>query len=103
MKGSIAMGSRRITPTCPVAAAVVSEAIVAPRNTPCCQLQLSQMSGATRARRPPKRMAERGTPCGSSHLGEIEGHWRAGAVKREFGCAALSEEAGVHSSPFQLM
>ena len=31
MKGSIAIGSRRMTPTCPVAAAVVSEAIVAPR------------------------------------------------------------------------
>src|SRR5579883_1452410 len=35
-------------------------------------------------------MAEIGTPCGSSHLGEIVGHWPAGAVKRELGCAAAS-------------
>ena len=33
----MAMGSRRVTPTAPVLAAVVSEAIVAPTNTPCCQ------------------------------------------------------------------
>src|SRR5690349_4795521 len=31
--------------------------------------------------------AEIGTPCGSCQCGEIEGHWLAGAVKREFGCA----------------
>ena len=33
--GSIANGSRRSLPTAPAAAAVVSEAIVAPTNTPC--------------------------------------------------------------------
>src|SRR5579859_4967092 len=33
-------------------------------------------------------MAEMGTPCGSCQCGEIEGHWLAGAVKRELACAA---------------
>jgi hypothetical protein len=36
-KGSIAIGSRRTRPTAPVAAAVVSEAIVAPKYTPWFQ------------------------------------------------------------------
>src|SRR5262249_19065447 len=31
-----------------------------------------------------------GTPCGSSQRGEMDGHWRAGEVKRAFGCAAFS-------------
>ena len=35
MKGSIAIGSRRTTPTAPVAAAVVSEESVAPMKVPC--------------------------------------------------------------------
>src|SRR5258706_15552622 len=61
------------------------------------------MRGATRARRAPKNMAESGTPCGSSQCGEIDGHWLAGAVKRAFGCAPLSLDAGVQSSPFQLI
>ena len=42
----MAIGSRRVTPTAPVAAAVVSEAIVAPTKTPCCQLRDSYTSGA---------------------------------------------------------
>ena len=50
---------------------------------------LWKTSGATRARRPPKMIAESGTPCGSSQRGDMVGHWRAEAVKREFGCAAL--------------
>ncbi len=33
----MAMGSRRVTPTWPVLAAVVSDAIVAATKTPCCQ------------------------------------------------------------------
>ena len=70
--GSIAMGSRRVTPTAPVAAAVVSDAMVAPTNTPCCQLNDSYTSGASRARRPPKINAEIGTPPGSSQRGEID-------------------------------
>jgi hypothetical protein len=32
----MAIGSRRKTPTLPVAAAVVSDHSVAPRNVPCC-------------------------------------------------------------------
>src|SRR5579885_1846986 len=31
-----------------------------------------------------------GTPSGSSHAGSMVGLWDAGAVKREFGCAALA-------------
>src|SRR6187549_323393 len=46
-------------------------------------------------------MAEIGTPCGSSNLGLIDGHCAAGAVKRLFGCAAFSLDAGVHGWPFQ--
>src|ERR1700680_628002 len=88
--GSMAMGSRRVTPTAPVAAAVVSDAIVAPTYTPCCQLNDSYTSGATRARRPPKINAEIGTPSGSSQRGEIDGAWWAGTVYRELACAGGS-------------
>ena len=35
----MAMGSRRVTPTSPVIAAVVSDAMLAPTKTPCCQLK----------------------------------------------------------------
>src|SRR4051794_22747840 len=31
-----------------------------------------------------------GTPSGSSHAGSMVGHCEAGAVKREFGCAAFA-------------
>src|SRR6202163_2006108 len=95
-KGSMAIGSRRSSPTLPAAAAVVSLLTVAPRNVPCCQLNDSVTSGTTPARRPPKRMASIGTPFGSSHSGAITGHWLAGTVKRALGWAALREEAGVH-------
>src|SRR5262245_32224225 len=57
------------------------------------------------ARRPPKIMALIGTPLGSSHAGSIVGHCEAGAVKREFGCAAFLPVslpiAGVHLLPCQ--
>src|SRR5271157_3801246 len=99
-KGSMAIGSRRVTPTSPVAAAVVSDAIVAPTNTPCCQSNDSYTSGATRARRPPKMNAEIGTPSGASHFGEMLGDCRAGTVYREFGCAAAPREES-QFSPFQ--
>src|ERR671917_283651 len=46
-KGSIAIGSRRTTPTAPVAAAVVSEARVAPRNVPCCQSKALAGTGSS--------------------------------------------------------
>src|ERR1700684_4487360 len=100
--GSMAMGSRRTIPTFPVAAAVVSLAIVAPTNTPCCQSNDSYTSGATRARRPPKINAEIGTPSGASHFGEILGDWCAGTVYREFGCAAAPFEES-QASFFQLI
>src|SRR5271167_378225 len=97
----MAIGSRRTTPTAPVAAAVVSDAMVAPRNTPCCQLRDWYTSGMSVARRPPNRIAEIGTPLGSSQCGDIDGHWCAGVVKRELGCAALVSLAGVHGRPCQ--
>src|SRR5262249_61493775 len=84
------MGSGRTTPTAPLCAAVVSDATEAATKTPCAQSRASNTSGATRARRPPKRKALIGTPCGSSQRGEIDGHWRAGAVERAVGGAALS-------------
>src|SRR5216684_8172029 len=101
-KGSIAIGSRRVTPTSPVAAAVVSLAIEAPTNTPCCQSNDSYTSGATRALRPPKINAEIGTPSGASHFGEILGDCAAGTVYRAFGCAAVPFDES-HFSPFQLI
>ena len=49
--------------------------------------------------------AEIGTPAGSSHFSSIDGHCPAGAVKREFGWAALRPVsfaiAGVQSLPCQ--
>src|SRR5277367_798412 len=101
-KGSMAIGSRLTIPTFPVEAAVVSLAIVAPTNTPCCQSNDSYTSGATRARRPPKINAEIGTPSGASHFGEILGAWLAGTVYRAFGCAAAPFDES-HFSPFQLI
>src|SRR5246127_6004981 len=98
----MAMGSRRVTPTAPVIAAVVSEAIPAPTRTPCCQLNDSYTSGASRARLPPKINAEIGTPSGASHFGEMLGDWPAGTVYRPFGCAAGPFEES-HSSFFQLI
>ena len=85
----------------PAWAAVVSELMIEPRNTPCCQSKLSVTSGTLVARRPPKRIAEIGTPLGSSHSGAIDGHCEAGAVKRAFGWAAGASAAGVQSLPFQ--
>src|SRR3984885_13021671 len=99
------MGSRRTWPTPPVAAAVVSDPIVAPTYTPALQLNAWYTSGIVVARRPPKINALIGTPCGSSHDGSIVGHCDAGAVKREFGCAAFAPVslpiAGVHLRPCQ--
>ena len=42
-----------------------------------------------------------GRLLGSSHSGAMTGHCAAGAVKRLFGCAAFSFEAGVHGLPCQ--
>src|SRR5262249_44164127 len=92
----IANGSKRSAPTLPVAAAVVSLLMIEPRNVPCCHDSASLTSGTIVPRRPPNRIAEIGTPFGSSHAGEIDGHWRAGVVNRECGGAALRLLGGVH-------
>src|SRR6266702_4538035 len=73
----------------------------APRKTPWAQSKDSVTSGTVVARRPPNRIAEIGTPAGSSHSGAMIGHWAAGAVNRELGWAAGSGEPGVQSRPFQ--
>src|SRR5579864_4301172 len=99
--GSMANGSRRSFPTAPVAAAVVSDAMIEPRNTPCCQEYAWWMSGTTVDRRPPKRMASMGTPRPSCHSGAIAGSCAAGAVNRALGCAADVPDAGVQSWPNQ--
>src|SRR5579875_2465473 len=96
-KGSMAKGSRRSLPTAPAAAAVVSEAMMEPRNTPCRQLNASVISDTTLERRPPKRMAEMGTPLGSSHSLAIAGSWDAGTVKRALGWEAVVVDSGVQS------
>src|SRR6516165_9711628 len=101
MNGSIANGSKRTSPTVPAAAAVFSELMIDPRKTPCCQSNDSVTRGTFVARRPPKRMAEIGTPVGSSHSGAIDGHCAAGAVNRALGCAAGVADAGVQSFRFQ--
>ena len=67
MNGSIAIGSRRTTPTAPTAAAVVSEESVAPMKVPWFQSRASVTSGMVVLRRPPKRIASIGTPRGSSY------------------------------------
>jgi len=61
----------------------------------------SMTSGTVEARRPPNKIAEIGTPAGSSHSGAMIGHWSAGVVNRAFGCAAGSSPPGVQSRPFQ--
>src|SRR5581483_1630486 len=57
------------------------------------------------ARRPPKMMALMGTPPGDSQSGSMVGHCDAGAVNREFGCAAFAPVcfaiSGVHLRPCQ--
>jgi len=61
------------------------EPMIEPRKTPWFQSKLSWTSGMVVLRRPPTRIAEIGTPAGSSHSGAITGHCLAGAVKRAFG------------------
>src|SRR5215468_1131692 len=100
-KGSIAIGSRRTTPTLPVAAAVVSLPSVAPKKTPLTQLKACITSGTVVARRPPKMIALMGTPFGSSQNLLSTGLFVAGAVKREFGCAAFVPRLGSHGLPVQ--
>src|SRR5919112_958250 len=101
MNGSMAIGSRRTTPTAPVAAAVVSDDSVAPRNTPCCQSRDSVTSGIVVRRRPPKKIASIGTPRGSSHSGAMIGHCPAGVQNRELGWDDSSPDDGVQDRPRQ--
>src|SRR6516225_6488333 len=58
-------------------------------------------------RRPPKTIADTGTPSGDSQAASITGHCDAGAVKRPFGCAAVAPVclaiSGVHGLPCQSM
>src|SRR3954469_23856246 len=99
--GNIAIGSKRSLPTAPAAAAVVSLAMIEPRNTPCSQSNACVTSGTVVRRRPPNRIALIGTPAGSSHSGAIDGHCDAGAVNLAFGCAAVVSAVGVHGWPRQ--
>src|SRR3954452_10581771 len=101
MNGSIAIGSRRTTPTRPTAAAVVSDDRVAPRYTPCTQSRASVTSGMVVLRRPPNRIASIGTPRGSLYSGARIGHWLIGVQNRLLGCADGVWESGVQSWPRQ--
>src|ERR1043165_4801463 len=101
--GNIANGSRRNTPACPSAAAVVSEPHDEPMKTPCSQSNASFTSGIVFGRRPPNIIAESGTPSGFCQSGSMTGHCDAGAVKRELGWAPFRPESGVHSLPSQSM
>src|SRR5919112_4676314 len=101
MNGSMAIGSRRTTPTAPVAAAVVSLESVAPMKTPCTQSRDSVTSGTVVFRRPPNRIAEIGTPFGSSYSGARIGHWLIGVQNRLFGWLDGSSGSGVQALPFQ--
>lgn len=96
MKGRIAMGSARSSPLALSAADVVSDIIVAPLNTPCSQSSDCTQRGIVSERRPPKIIALMGTPSEEFQFGSSDGHWSAGAVKRELGCAALPSP-GDHS------
>ena len=82
-------------------AAVVSAPAVAPRYTPSVQLNDWTTSGTVDDRRPPKRMAEIGTPLGS--VANRESAWllESCTVNRLFGWAAYSREPFVHGRPRQ--
>src|SRR5712692_1889126 len=97
----MAIGSRRTTTTLPVAAAVVSEPSVAPRKTPWDQLNDWSTRGTVLLRRPPKMIAEIGTPSGSFTCLASTGLVFIGEVKRLLGCAAFSGEPFFQGCPFQ--
>src|SRR5580765_3921994 len=82
-------------------AAVVSEPSVAAMYTPSFQLFASVTSGTVDERRPPKIIAEIGTPAGLSHSGSSDGHCVADTVKRALACAAGRPESGVQGWPCQ--
>src|SRR6266700_3377554 len=100
-KGSIAIGSRRSGGKPASAAAVASDPIVAALYTPCDQLKAWKTSGMSPLIRPPKMKPAIGTPLGSSQCSSSDGQRVSGVVKREFGCAAGTPDAGVQSFPRQ--
>src|SRR3954465_1899066 len=77
MNGSMANGSRRTTPTAPVAAAVVSEESVAPMNTPWFQSRAAVTRGIVvlrrRAKKAPRTGAPPGAPGSGARAGEARG------------------------------
>ena len=83
------------------AAAVASDLSVAPKKTPCCQLNASQTRGTPSGLRPPRRIASILTPFGSSQCESMIGQFLAGVQNRELGWAGLVLEAGVQSFPIQ--
>src|SRR3954470_4501488 len=97
MNGSIAIGSRRTTPTAPVAAAVVSDDKVAPMNVPWTQSRASVTRGIVVLRRPPNKMSSIGAPRGSWYSGARIGHCEIGVQNRLLGCDDGSSEAGLQS------
>jgi len=71
-------------------------------NAPCAQSRASVTSGTVFARRPLNRIAEIGTPRGSSYSGAMIGHCVIGVQNREFGCDDGSVASSrVHDRPFQ--
>src|SRR5574341_2592033 len=93
-KGFMAKGSRRRLPRAPMFADVVSDAAVAPRNTPWSHEEASYTRGTTLLLRPPKMKMSMGTPSGSAQSGQMPGHCAAGAVNRALGGAASSRLVG---------
>ena len=101
-KGSMAIGSRRSSPTAPAAAAVFSLPMIEPRKVPCCQSRASFTSGTTVARRPPKRIALIGTPFGSSHSSARSPGTGSPAREARVRVGGLGVSlSGVQSLPFQ--
>src|SRR2546430_17679457 len=92
----MAIGARLTTPTFPVAAAVVSEPIVAAKSTPESQSSASATSGTVSERRPPNTKADIRTPYGFSQSESIEGHCDAGTVNISLGCAAFLLQPRAH-------
>src|SRR6516225_6441320 len=99
----MANGSLLTFPCSPNAAAVVSEPIVEAMYTPKFQLNAWYTNGIVPALRPPNTKAPIRTPSGFSQSLSMDGHWEAGAVNLELGCATGLPLAVSCFSPFQLM
>ena len=78
--------------------------MIEPRNTPCSQSKASVTSGTLVARRPPKRMAEIGTPVGVLPLGGDRRALRGRGGEAGVGVGGRAcRDSGVQSLPFQSM